>query len=92
MSLEETMRLREEIASILEHEKDERHNYFKGHLPDKWQYPEPIVKIGTLQPPQASSATSSKGRSAATTYESGGLKLTTVPEEMPAGETPLPAW
>ena len=33
--LEETVRLREEITSILEHEKDERHNYFKDHLPDK---------------------------------------------------------
>ena len=37
--LEETVRLREEIASILEREKDERHNYFKGHLPDKLLYP-----------------------------------------------------
>ena len=92
----ETMALRQEIAEILEREKDERGNYFASSPPEGWQNPGPIAERGSIPPPppQMTPSSSSTGRSlflseAATTYESGGVKLTSVPEE---GSKTLAAW
>ena len=90
--MEDTIRLREEIASLLEHEKDERGEYFTKNTPAKWMPPSPITRCGdlsaftaTLSTPSTSSqvppSATPKGRSSSATIRSGDLTLTPAAEE-----------